>query len=89
MFRSAEAYKAETHGLTLVVAADFDEWRIFLQGPDVIIHGGRQFTGNKAKEHAARMADDYIREQLGESPSEPQQLEWVRLSDRKWLNWRP
>ena len=89
MFRTAEAYKAEIHGLTLVVAADFDEWRIFLQGPNLIIHGGRQFTGTKAKAHAVQMAEDYVTEKLGESPPESKELEWLPLGDGKWLNWRP
>jgi len=89
MFRNAEGYKAAFHGFTLVVAADFDEWRILLQGPDLIIHGGRQFTGPKAKEHAIRMAESYIQEQQGASPPDPQEVKWVPLSDGSWLNWRP
>jgi len=89
MFRTAEAYKAEFRDLTLVVAADFDEWRIFLQGPDLIIHGGRQFTGKKAKEHAIRMAEDYVQNQLGQPSSGDNAVEWAPLGEGKWLNWRP
>ena len=88
MFREAEAYTARCDNLTLVVAADFDEWRIFLQSPDVIIHGGRQFTGDKAKVQAARIADSYLQEKGGPAIS-PEQLEWTPLHNRSWLNWRP
>ena len=89
MFREAEAYTARCDDLTLVVAADFDEWRIFLQGPDVIIHGGRQFTGDKAKAQALRIAGSYLQEAKGDLAIVPEQVEWAPLHERSWLNWRP
>ena len=89
MFRKAEAYEAHYHGLTLLVAADFDEWRVFLQGPSVWIHGGRQFNGAKAKEHALRVADSYLHEESGAPPLAAETVEWTLLTEHPWLNWRP
>lgn len=89
MFRKAEAYQARFNDLTLLVAADFDEWRVFLRGPDIIVHGGRQFNGAKAKEHAVRVAEDYFKEIKGEAPEIPANLAWTEVGDGGWLNWRP
>ena len=47
MFRTVTGFKAQYHYLTLLVASDFDEWRIILHGPGVCIQGGRQFTEEK------------------------------------------
>ena len=33
MFRPLSGYKAQYHYLTLVVAGDFDEWRVLAMGP--------------------------------------------------------
>jgi hypothetical protein len=89
MFRKAEAYQAHFSDLTLLVAADFDEWRIFVRGPEVIVHGGRQFNGAKAREHAIRVAGDYLKDVKGEPAEVPPNLEWAELGDAGWLNWRP
>lgn len=88
MFQHAEAYRAQFNDLTLLVAADFDEWRIIVRGPDIIVRGGRQFTGAKAKEHAIRVAEEYLRDVKGEAAEIPPDLEWQRI-DGGWLNWRP
>ena len=89
MFRKAEGFKAQCNNLHLVIAADFDEWRIFLQGPGVIINGGRQFSEDKAKEHAVVTAHDYLCKEEGDSPSALQEVQWIPLDKGEWLNWRP
>jgi hypothetical protein len=53
MFRASSGFKAQYHYMTLIVALDFDQWRIFLQGPGVIIDGGRQPDNTAAKEEAS------------------------------------
>lgn len=89
MFRQAAGFKAQYHYFTLLVAADFDEWRILLQGPGVVVQGVRQFSEAKAKEHARLMADSYLQEQKQESPVPSQDIEWTPLAPGEWLNWRP
>jgi len=88
MFRPANGFKARYHDLSLVVAADFDEWKVVVQGPGVCIVGARQFSEAKAKAHASACASDYLREFRQETDSiEP--LEWEPLASGEWLNWRP
>lgn len=89
MFRSANGFRAQYQSLNLVVAGDFDEWRILLHAPDVIINGGRQFTEVKAKEQAVRIAESYVREEKGEDPPATSEIEWTPLGKGGWLNWRP
>ena len=88
MFRKATGFKAQYHDLTLYAAADFDEWRIFVQGPGVFIQGGRQFTEAKAKEAAIQVADHYIRDEKQETPAEQTEIDWVALQPGEWLNFR-
>ncbi len=87
MFRQASGFKAQYGPLTLLVASDFDEWRIFLHRPGVVIQAGRQFSEPKAKEQARTVADSYL-DEAGEAAqaSEP---EWTPIQPGEWLNWRP
>jgi len=89
MFRVATGFKAKYHYLTLLVAADFDEWKVFVQGPGLCIHGGRQFNEAKAKEHARACASDYIHREKQEDLPPMEQLAWEPLAHGEWLNWRP
>lgn len=88
MFKQAPGYKAQYHYLTLLVASDFDEWSVFLDGPDVKIRGMRQFSEAKAKDHARALAESYVREEKKEDLPVLQSLEWTPLSLGEWLNWR-
>ncbi len=56
MFRPSPGFTAQYHGMTLLVVLDFDQWRIFLQGPGIIIDGGCQNDKADAKEEACRIA---------------------------------
>jgi hypothetical protein len=89
MFRSAPGFKAKYHDLTLLVASDFDEWKVILEGPDVTILGGRQFTESKAKESAQKVAESYFREEKKEEVPALEALEWQPLAKGEFLNWRP
>ena len=89
MFRSLSGFKAKYHYLDLVVAADFDEWKVIVRGPDVCIHGGRQFGEVKAKEHARACAADYVRSVKKEELAVLDQVDWQPLASGEWLTWRP
>ena len=89
MFRNSAGYRAHFQGFDLTVAPDFDEWRIFVQSPDVIIHGGRQFTEAKAKEFALAIAQSYLRDERHEALPDGLPVEWAPLGAGAWLNWRP
>jgi len=88
MFRQASGFKARYQDLNLLVAADFDEWKVFLQGPGLCISGGRQFTEAKAKAHATACANDYLRE-FKPDAKPIEELDWQPLTPGEWLNWRP
>ena len=85
MFRSMSGFKAPYGDLTLLVIAEFDEWRVHLLGPGVMIQGTRQFTEAKAKQHALDIARNYVvEEERNESPPDPTS-DWVPLNHGEWL----
>jgi hypothetical protein len=89
MFRKSAGYKARIENMTLFVGSDFDEWRILIETPDGIIHGGRQFSEAKAKECAASIVESYMRDEKQQPLASPPQPEWSALEPGAWLNWRP
>jgi hypothetical protein len=89
MFRPSAGFKASYQDMTLIVAPDFDEWRVFVQGPQVVIHGGRQFTESKAKDCAQTIADSYLREERHEDVIAGREVQWAPMEPKAWLNWRP
>jgi hypothetical protein len=89
MFRKSAGFKAQYQDMTLFVAPDFDEWRIFVHGPGGIIHGGRLFTEAKAKECACNIIESYLREEKHEPVAVAVAVEWQPLEPGEWLNWRP
>ncbi len=56
MFRSFSGFKSQYHYLNLVVASEFDGWKVLIYSPGLTIHGARQLTENSAKEHAVAVA---------------------------------
>jgi hypothetical protein len=75
--------------MTIMVALDFDQWKILLQGPGVIIDGGRQADKTAAHEEARRIAERYICEEKHEAlPTQPQ-VEWTPIDRHSCLNWQP
>jgi hypothetical protein len=89
MFRAATGFKGQYRDFWLIVAADFDEWRVILQGPGVTIQGGRQFSEAKAKEQAVKVADSYVTEIRKEPPGADGDVDWKPLQPGEWMNWRP
>ena len=89
MFRKAAGFQADYHHLHLLVAPDFDEWRIILRDDGVTIHGGRQFTETKAKETARQIAEAYLREEKHESLPPLQDIQWSAMQPGEWLNFHP
>ncbi len=87
MFRPLTGYKAHYRELTLLVASDFNEWKVMLVGPGVTIQGTRQFTEDKAKEHARAVAESFLRDEKHEEAA-PSEIEWAPLERGEWLNWR-
>lgn len=89
MFRKATGFKAQYHYLTLLVASDFDEWKVLLAAPGATIVGCRQFTEAKAKEHAVTVAESYLQQEKQEGLPVLSQVDWTPLEAGEWLNWRP
>ena len=87
MFRQGSGYKAHCGSLTLLVASDFDEWRVLAQSSGTTIRGGREFSAEKAKAQAVQIANEYFAENSEESSTDG--LEWFELEPGEWLNWRP
>ena len=88
MFRSLSGYKSSYQSLTMLVASEFDEWRVLVCGPGVTIHGARQFGAEKAKEHAVALAREYLHEQKHQDVPDLQKVEWAPTSQEDWLIWR-
>jgi len=88
MFRPLKGYKAQYHDLTLLVASDFDEFRVVIQAPGTIVQGRRQFNEAQAKEHARNMAASYLKEHEEADPV-PAALEWIPFGPTEWLAWNP
>jgi hypothetical protein len=87
MFRQLHGFKAQYHYLTLVVAADFDEWRVIVKGPECTVMGQRQFGEDKAKAEASRAAAAYIHEQKHEELPDVQPS-WAPLEVGEYLDYR-
>ena len=89
MFRALTGFKAQCDDdVVMLVAADFDEYRVLLQAHGAIVQGRRQFTEAKAKEHACAMAASYLKEKCGDKPF-PASLEWAPFGSGDWLSWNP
>jgi hypothetical protein len=87
MFRSMAGFKTQYHYLTLMVISEFNEWRVLLHSPTTAIHGTRQFSDAKAKEHAVAIAQKYIHEYKQEELPVLTDIEWVPTSQDDWLVW--
>jgi hypothetical protein len=85
MFRSFAGFKAHYHYLTLLAVAEFDEWKVLVYGPDVTIHGRRQFGEAKAKDHAANIAKSYVHQRKQEELPELPELQWTSTTTDDWL----
>lgn len=89
MFRQLRGFKAEYHYLKLVVAADFDEWRVLVMGPGFTLQGQRQFGEARAKDHARVTAAAYIHDEKKEELAAIPDLEWTPLGPGEYMDYRP
>jgi hypothetical protein len=87
MFRSLSGYKAEYHELTLLVVSEFNEWKVLLHCPQTVIHGTRQFTEAKAKEHAMAVARSYVQDRKHESLPDGAEPAWQPATPDDFLVW--
>jgi hypothetical protein len=87
MFRSLSGYKAEYHDLTLLVVSEFNEWKVLLHGPNTIIHGTRQFSEGKAKEHAAAVARSFLHDRQHADLPAADEPAWQPATADDWLVW--
>ncbi len=88
MYRSLTGFKAQYHYLTLVVVSELNEWKVLEYGPGVTIHGTRQFSEAKAKEHALAVAQNYVHQERGEPLPVLAGVEWAPAAHDDWLVWR-
>ena len=77
MFRTMSGFRAQYHYLTLLVISEFNEWRVLLYGPEMTIHGVRQFSEAKAKEHAMAVARAYICDRKHDALPDVAEVTWV------------
>ena len=88
MFRTLSGFKATYKDLTLIAASEFDEWRVVVISPQVVIQGQRQFTAPKAKDHALMLAKAYLTELRHETPGEEPEPDWQPTGAEDWLVWK-
>jgi len=87
MFLTRTGYKAQYQQLTLLVVSEFNEWKVMVYGPDATIHGARQFSELKAKEHAEAVAREYVHDRQPEDTPNPGALAWTPTVPDNWLVW--
>jgi hypothetical protein len=81
-------FKSQYNDLTILVISEFNEWRVLLHGPGTVVHGSRQFTEEKAKEHAIAVAREYAQHRKHEELPGDAQWQWTPTTDDDWLVWR-
>ncbi len=88
MFRALSGFKAQCDDLSLMVVSEFDEWRVIVHGPGVLLQGSRQYGQAKAKDHALLMAKAYLEEVKGKGPQEIPEPDWQPTAPEDWLVWK-
>jgi hypothetical protein len=88
MFRPLAGFKAQYHDLTMVVVSEFDEWRVVVHSPTVVLQGQRQFNVAKAKDHALTLAKSYLAEIRQEAGGDGQEPDWQPTGPQEWLVWK-
>lgn len=88
MFRPLAGFKAQYHDLTMLVVSEFDEWRVVIHSPGVVLQGQRQFNAVKAKDHALKLAQAYLTEVRQEAAGDGQEPDWQPTGPKEWLVWQ-
>jgi hypothetical protein len=86
MFHALSGFKAQYQDLTILSVAEFDEWRVVVYAPGLILQGTRQYGQAKAKDHALLLAKSYLREVKG--LEEVPELDWQPTGPQDWLVWK-
>ncbi len=89
MLRLSTGFQARYHYLRLMVVLDFDQWKILIQGPGVLIDGGREFDRGAAEMRAQQIAEAYLRDEKLEARPLESDLKWAPLDPRACLEWQP
>ena len=87
MFRPLSGFKAQYHSLTLLAVSEFDEWRVVILAPEVVVQGQRQYNAAKAKDHAVAMAKAYLAE-VKQDAGDGQEPDWQPTGPQDWLVWK-
>ena len=85
MLRTLSGFRARYHYLNLVVVSEFDEWRVVVHGPEVILQGQRQYKEIKAKEHALVLAKQFIHDVRKEDLPELADVDWAPTGPEDWF----
>ena len=88
MFRALTGFKAQCEDLSLVVVSEFDEWRVIVHGPGIVLQGSRQYAQAKAKDHAVMLVRTYRHEIKGKDPQDMPEIDWQPTSEQDWLVWK-
>jgi hypothetical protein len=80
-------FKGQYQYLTLLVIQEFNEWRVLVEGNGTTIQGTRQFSEEKAKEHAMAVARAYIHDRRQEALPEVTDITWAPTVADDWLVW--
>ncbi len=89
MFRQSAGFQARYYHLTLMVFLDFDQWKVLIQGPGVLIEGGRELDRRAAEMQAQYIAEAYIRDAKLDALPPESQLTWTPLDPHACLSWLP
>jgi hypothetical protein len=72
----------------MLVVSEFDEWRVVVHSPTVVLQGQRQFREAKAKEHAFSLVKQYLQERDHDSsPPDLPEPQWQPTGPTDWLIW--
>jgi hypothetical protein len=88
MFRPLSGFKAQYQDLTLMVVSEFDEWRVIVHSPNLVLQGSRQYNAAKAKDHASALVKAYLTDVRHTSPPEAQELDWQPTNPEDWMVWK-
>ena len=88
MFRALTGVKAQYGDLSLMAVSEFDEWRVVVHAPGLVLQGARQYGQAKAKEHAMMLARTFLQEMRPEGTQEVPELDWQPTGPQDWLVWK-
>ena len=88
MLRSLAGFKAQYDDLTMLVVSEFDEWRVVVHSPAVVLQGQRQYGEAKAKEHAVALVKRYFEEARQVNADELPPPVWQPTGPQDWLVWK-